>query len=234
MAVVLAAGVAGVFLIAGCTAARGPEADRLKSGSQLADALRDEALNLPNGPSRDRLVTGLSQLRNLLGTSDSALKIDEPVEGAPKLPPVPGGASPAPTWSTMFAPASLVVGFFTRSKDFDGVPGDDGLEVRLQPLDQFGDPTKAVGSFRIEAFRYESHSAEKRGERLGHWFVAVTDLESNRKYYDSVDRSYVFPLLWDQPIKAGTNVVIQATYYPPGGFTEKLFAQRVIKVGGEE
>ncbi len=134
----------------------------------------------------------------------------------------------------MFAPASLIVGFFTRSKDFDGVPGDDGLEVRLQPLDQFGDPTKAVGSYRIEVFQYEPHSDDKRGVRLGHWFVGVTDVESNRKYYDPVDRSYVFPLLWETPIKAGTSVVVQATFYPPAGFTEKLFAQRVIRIGGEE
>lgn len=133
----------------------------------------------------------------------------------------------------MFAPQSLVVGFFTRSKNFDNVPGDDGLEVRLQPLDQFGDPTKAIGSYRIEVFTYRLQSGEKRGDRLGHWFVAILDAAGNRKYYDPVDRSYVFPLLWDKEIEAGTAVIVQATYYPPGGFTEKLFAQRVVKIGDQ-
>ena len=44
----------------------------------------------------------------------------------------------------------------------------------------------------------------------------------------------MFPLLWDKPIPAGTTVIVQATYYPPEGFKQKLFAQRVIKVGGDE
>ena len=41
----------------------------------------------------------------------------------------------------------------------------------------------------------------------------------------------MFPLLWDQEMEPGSAVIVQATYYPPGGFTEKLFAQRVIKIG---
>ena len=141
---------------------------------------------------------------------------------------------PAPEWATLFAPRSLVIGFFSQSKNFDDVPGHDGLEVRLQPLDQFGDPTKAVGSYRIEVFRRRSHTGEERGGRLGHWFVSVLDAEANRRYYDPVDRSYVFPLLWDKAIPPGTPVIVQATYYPPGGFTEKLFAQRLIRIGGQE
>jgi hypothetical protein len=48
-----------------------------------------------------------------------------------------------------------------------------------------------------------------------------------------VDRSYVFPLLWDKEIPQGTAVVVQATFYPPAGFQEKLVAQRVIRIGAE-
>jgi hypothetical protein len=234
MAAVLVAGAAILAAAAGCTAdMRGPEA-RDRSGANLADTLRDEALKMPPGDSRDRLVTGLVQLRDFLNASGGPMKIDQPVDGAPHLPAVAGGAQPAPAWATMFAPANLVIGFFTQSRDFDGKPGDDGIEVRLQPLDQFGDPTKAVGSFRVEVFQYDPHSTEKRGPRLGHWFVAMTDIEMNRKYYDSVDRSYVLPLLWEKPIAAGTSVVVQATFYPPAGFSEKLFAQRIIKIGSQE
>ena len=233
IAAVLAVGAAVVLAAAGCADMRGPDA-RARSGSDLADVLREEALKLPPSDERDRLLTGLVQLRDFLGQAEGPMKIDQPVDGAPHLPPVPGGAQPAPAWAAMFAPTSLVVGFFTRSKNFDSKPGDDGLEVRLQPLDQFGDPTKAVGSYRIEVFQYEMHSAEKRGARLGHWFVAVTDAESNRKYYDPVDRSYVFPLLWETPIRSGASVIVQATFYPPAGFSEKLFAQRVIRIGSEE
>jgi hypothetical protein len=227
--------VLGLLPLAGCGTSHPAEPQRQVAAAELADVLREEALKLPDAPSRDRLVTGLVQVRELLTEPGSPLKGDEPAKpGEPKLPSPPGGARPTAAWTTMFMPANLIIGFFTRSRDFDGAPGDDGLEVRLQPMDQFGDPTKAVGSYRIEVYEYRLHSTDKRGVRLGHWFISVLDAESNRKYYDSVDRSYVFPLLWDKPIKAGTSVIVQATYYPPAGFQQKLVAQRVVKVGGEE
>jgi len=218
---------------AGCGSWRPDSYKRDQMVVDLADALREEALKLPQEGQRDRLVTGLIQLRELM-MGESPLKPAQEAPGAPTLPAPEGGAKPAPAWATMFAPTSLVIGFFTRTRDFDGQPGDDGLEVRLQPLDQFGDPAKAVGSYRIEVFDYRLRSGEKRGDRLGHWFVSVLDAESNRKYYDPIDRCYVFPLLWDGAQAAGRTVIVQATYYPPGGFQEKLFAQRVIKVGSEE
>lgn len=228
------AGLAGaaLFLAAGCSVFRSDDYERHVMASDLADVLREEALKLPDNGQRERLVSGLIQLRELM-VSESSLKPEETSGGGPKLPAPEGGTKSAPPWATLFAPAGLVIGFFTRSRDFDGQPGDDGLEIRLQPLDQFGDPTKAVGSYRIEVFQYRLRSNERKGARLGHWFISVLDAESNRKYYDPVDRSYVFPLLWETPLEAGTAVIIQATYYPPGGFQEKLFAQRVIKIGPE-
>ncbi len=224
------AGLAAVAA-AGCGSFRSSDTfQRDKMVVDLADALRAEALNVPQDGQRERLVSGLVRLRELMLT-ESTLKPAEEAPGAPMLPEPKGGDKPAPPWATMFAPRSLVVGFFTRSKNFDGVPGDDGLEVRLQPLDAFGDPTKAVGSYRIEVCAYLRRTSEKRGQRMGHWFVAVLDEAANRRYYDPVDRSYVFPLLWNSVLEPGSAVIVQATYYPPGGFTEKLFAQRVIKIG---
>jgi hypothetical protein len=224
------AGLAAV-LAAGCGSSRAShEFERDQMVLDLADALREEALKVPQDGTRERLVSGLIRLRELMRTESSLRPVQE-APGAPTLPKPEGGDQPAPPWATMFAPRSLVVGFFTRSRNFDDVPGDDGLEVRLQPLDQFGDPAKAVGSYRIEIFEYRMLTGEKRGRRLGHWYVTVLDEESNRKYYDPVDRSYVFPLLWNQEIEPGSAAIVQATYYPPGGFTHKLFAQRVIKTG---
>lgn len=230
-AVGLAAGA--LFLTAGCSATRSPEAEQLIMAADLADALREEALKLPDAAQRERLVSGLIQLRELM-TGESLLKPAGPSPEGPRAPAPEGGNRPAPPWATMFAPASLVIGFFTRSRNFGGGgAGDEGLEVKVQPLDQFGDPAKAVGSFRIEVFQYRVRSSEKKGDRLGHWVVNVLDAESNRQYYDRVDRCYVFPLLWESPIESGTQVIVQATYTPPGGFREKLFAQRVIRIGQE-
>ena len=217
---------------AGCTGTTTVDYDRQAMAVDLANALRQEALKVPDDDQREKLVSGIIQLRELL-IPETILKPGPEPPAAPQLPKPEGGNAPAPPWAIMFAPKNLVVGFFTRSKNFDTIPGDDGLEVRLQPLDQFGDPTKAIGSYRIEIFEYRLHSGEKRGKVLGHWFVKVLDEKSNRLYYDPVDRSYVFPLMWDAGIPPGTPVIVQATYYPPGGFEEKLFAQRVIKIGPE-
>lgn len=224
-------GVLAVGLTAGCSSARSSarsstyERDRLVI--ELTEVLREEALAIEDIARRERLVTGIIQVRDLmLGES-----FQKPGSAAADGSAAPEGvAMPPPDWARMFAPRSLVIGFFTQSKNFDDVSGPDGLEVRLQPLDQFGDPTKAVGSYRVEVFEYRTHTGEKRGRRLGHWFVSVLDAEANRRYYDPVDRSYVFPLLWDHDIGEDTAVIVQATYYPPGGFTHKLFAQRLIRI----
>ncbi len=213
---------------AGCAGGLGVGYERRRMAVDLADALQREARKVDDEESRDRLVTGLAQMRELL-VGEVEIK---PLEGG-----APGPAAPAPEgqaaldWVHMFEPESLVIGFFTRSRDFDGAGGHDGLEVRLQPVDRFGDPTKAVGSYRIEVFQYRRYTTEKRGGRLGHWFVDVLDEEANRRYYDTIDRSYVFPLLYERGIESGTPVIVQATFYPPGDFREKLMAQRVIKIG---
>jgi len=141
------------------------------------------------------------------------------------------GEEPSPQWMQMFEPSSIHIGFFTKSRNFDDKKGDDGIEVRVQALDRFGDPTKAVGNWRFEVFNYQYRALERRAGRLCHWFVAMLTPEENERYYDSIDRSYRFPLLWDNPISPGTRVVVQATFYPPGGFERKLIAERIIRVG---
>jgi hypothetical protein len=152
--------------------------------------------------------------------------------------PEGGGAAPSDA-AGMFAPASVVLGFFTQSRDFDSKPGHDGLEVHVQPLDRFGHPTKAAGTYRVEVFESRRLTTEPRGRQLAQWFIEVLDEESNRRYYNDLDRSYVFPLLWKEAIEPGTEVIVQATYASPGvapagpgGTAGRLTAQRVIRIGG--
>jgi len=229
---VLAAG-AILAASAGCTqtAERSDDTMRRARAAQLTRAIEEDAAQVPDEAQRERLTKGLAQVRGVLGTSP----MDE-VYAAPGT-----GAGEAPSPSAMFEPKSLVIGFFTQSKDFDGKPGQDGIEVCVEPLDQFGDPAKAVGRFRIEVFENRQHTTEPRGDRLGHWVIELLDAASNRKYYDQIDRSYVFPLMWQTPIAAGRSVIVQATFYPyreagtgtEGGFGEKLIAQRVITIGSQ-
>jgi hypothetical protein len=214
--------MAGVGLAAmaaaaiGCTESRraaGPD-DRCARAAALAEGLRLEAGKVADADLRDRLQAGLT-------------RIVEVLRGGPEV-----GAAPAAQSEGMFAPASIAIGFFTRSKDFDGQPGDDGLEVRVQPLDRFGDPTKATGSYRVEVFESRRLTTEKRGRQLGQWFIQVLDEAATRKYYDPLDRSYVFPLLWETPLEPGMEVIVQVTYGAPGEAVGRLAAQRAIRIGG--
>lgn len=221
----LVVGLLPVVMAAGCFAPAPSGPKRQKMVVELADALWEEALSIPQDSQRQRLVTGMAQLRELV-TPEPALK---PTSGAAGEPNPSRGADPS-----LFVPTSMVIGFFTKPRSFGNQGGDRGLEVRLQPLDQFGDPVKAVGSFRIEVFACREEGGEKRGERLGHWFIPLMTVEANRTYYDRVDRCYVFPLLWEKGAALPKAVVVQATYYLPSEYREKLSAQRVIKLEGEK
>jgi hypothetical protein len=220
--------VAGVLtaaawmVAAGCgsPAERSDAALRRKQAARLAASLRSDADGVSDPDRRDRLTAGLDQVHDLL-TSDS--------------PPPQGEAPPPPATPVepgIFDPTGIVVGFFTQSRDFDGRGGPDGLEVYIRPVDRFGDPTKAVGTFRIEVFAYRVHTTERRGDRLGHWEVPVLDVAANRRYYDPRTRSYRFPLRWEEPIAGGTKVTVQATFYPAETPDRKLIAQRVIELEG--
>ena len=217
--------LASALAAAGCQSRATPEDQRIELAIDLADVLRAEALKISEDKEREKMVRGLVRLREVLAEAPA------PSEPPPVLPRPEGGTGPVPKWAQMFEPKSLTIGFFTQTKDFDQVPGDDGLEVRVQPLDQFGDPTKAVGSYRVEVFEYLFRTGEPKGRRLGHWFVPVLNAESNRKYYDAIDRSYVFPLLWASVVPPDIQIIVQVTYYPPGGFEEKIIAQRRLKTG---
>lgn len=49
-------------------------------------------------------------------------------------------------------PERLVIGSLSGGEDYDGVPGDDGVTVYLQPTDRDGDPLKVAGSIRVELY----------------------------------------------------------------------------------
>jgi hypothetical protein len=217
------AGLAAVVMAAGCSG--GPAQDQRRVlAMDLADVLRNEALKIEDQGERDKIVSGLARIREVLGEAPV------PKGDAPAVLPQPeGGIGFVPPWARMFLPKAITIGFFTQTKTFES--GQPGIEVRAQPLDQFGDPTKAVGSYRIEIFEYVLRTTDPKGHRIGHWYVSVLDTDSNRKYYDPIDRSYSFPLLWEGGGAKGAQFIVQVTYYPPGGFEEKIIAQRRIRIG---
>lgn len=135
--------------------------------------------------------------------------------------------SPA-DWYALFGPQSCDVSFFTAMSDFDADGRVDGLTVFVGLADSFGGPVKALGRFRIEAFRYVGLAIDKRGEQLGNWVVNVRSADDVRQYYDNVSRGFRFPLGFAKDVEE-SRLVVQVTYYVPDGSGRKLFSQRVIK-----
>lgn len=50
----------------------------------------------------------------------------------------------------LYAPVKIVLERLTGGADYDGLPGDDGVTVYIQPIDQQGHVVKTAGEIRIQ------------------------------------------------------------------------------------
>ena len=76
--------------------------------------------------------------------------------------------------------------------------GQHYLEARVEVFDGMGDPTKAVGRFRIDLNEPGKSGADSIGPRLYTWPIAMYTLDDQDRYYDSVLRGYLFRLQLEQ------------------------------------
>ena len=122
----------------------------------------------------------------------------------------------------MFAlilPASIRIEPFTRPRSFDDDQIPDGIEVLVRPLDQFGDPVKAVGTFHLELYRFKPASGDSKGDRLEFWEVQVATAKQIKQFWDRTSQMYQFQLGVDQLDRFAPNqkYVLVARYNSPQG-----------------
>lgn len=175
---------------------------------------RSDAAKLPESPEKAVVVARLEALTKALKGEPSS-EASRTVTGS--------------RWYEMFGPAACEVSYFTKFADFNEDGARDGLLVRVRLEDRFGDPIKAVGAFRIEAFNYVVRSNQTRGSQLSNWYVSLYSERDLRRYYDGIDRSFRFPLKFAVAPETD-RIVVQVTYYLPDGSGRKLFGERVVKV----
>ena len=127
-------------------------------------------------------------------------------------------------------PRQVRIHAFSSTRPFAVEGGINGIDLRVEALDEFGDTTKAFGEFRFEMYEYRRHSEDPRGQRLNVWVVALEDPKENLAHWDGISRTYRFRLGWASPLPAGRQFVMAVVHSSPYG--PRLFDQRVL-VSGE-
>jgi len=182
----------------------------------LIRAAANDASELPDSAEKEALVGRLAELGDILGGRPQAVD--------------PSQAMTSAEWYDTFGPKKLAIYYHsTRLVDFDGDGVNDTLEVAVGLEDQFGDPVKAFGAFRVETFNYQKHSLENRGRRAGNWYIPVHTRKEVKRYYDGRSRCFLFPLRLTHAVET-EKTVMQVMYYYPDGSGNKLIARRVVKV----
>jgi hypothetical protein len=139
-----------------------------------------------------------------------------------------GDVEPVPAPVDLLLPTSIRIHPFT-GRTFDEAGGISGIDVRIEVLDHFGDPTKAFGDFRFELYDFVPNKLDPRGKRIGVWDVPLLKSSENLLHWDKITRMYVFKLQWPEPIPVGKRVVLVATFDSP--FTTRLSDQRQFVSG---
>ena len=129
----------------------------------------------------------------------------------------------------LLLPKTIRIHPFTGTRDFDQSGGIRGIDVRIEAVDHYGDPTKAFGTMRFELYRFQPNSIDPKGKRIAVWEESTIEPAKNLLHWDKITRTYEFKLQWESPIPVGRKFVLQAVFTSP--FSERMFAERVFISG---
>ena len=139
-----------------------------------------------------------------------------------------GGEQQLPEPYNMLLPQKVRLHPFSGATFGDATtPG--GLDVRVEAIDAYGDPTKAFGVFRFEVFQLQDLTPDGKGNRIAVWEEDVQDPQKNFQHWDRISRAYQFRLCWGDKAPEGGKYILQVSYCSP--YTQRLFAQRTFVPG---
>ena len=105
----------------------------------------------------------------------------------------------------------------------------DGLIVACEVKDRFGDPVKALGVMRFEAYAYARSQPGNKGARVGFWpSVSIDSLQAIQQHWDGIWGLYRFNLRWQRQVGVRDRFVLEATLTTPEG--EQLSDRYVLEV----
>ncbi len=105
----------------------------------------------------------------------------------------------------------------------------DGLIVACEVKDRFGDPVKALGVMRFEAYAYARSQPGNKGARVGFWpNVSIDSLQAIRQHWDGIWGLYRFNLKWGRVVKVRDRFLLEATLTTLEG--EQLTDRQILEV----
>lgn len=125
----------------------------------------------------------------------------------------------------MFTVQSLKLTRLTGGADLDpNRPGDEGIRIDLEPLDQNGDPIKATGNVTVEAFDLAGNSPLK----IGQWQFSPDQLKSAWRSLGPV-HEFVLECPWQGVVPAHSDLTIKVDFTDV--LTQRMFSlTQAIKI----
>lgn len=90
------------------------------------------------------------------------------------------------------------------------------LNVRIEMFDAMGDPVKGAGRFDFTLLDAGRSDHRTTPQRVAIWRANVLDLDAQRRYHESVSRTYLFPLALRVPVARVRDAIIEVTFTAPG------------------
>jgi hypothetical protein len=178
---------------------------------------RPNAANIAVRKQNQTLQSNVDQLqRELEGSKASILALESRATTVPVLP--------SEQIDKLFTTHELRFGRGTGPSDLDvSHPGEEGLKVQIAPIDQTGQPIKAAGTFKIDAFDL----AQTDRPHIGHW--EFSSEEAGKNFYSMLTLyTYVLPLPW-QELPKHKDITLRVTFNDL--LTHRTFsAEKVVTV----
>jgi len=117
----------------------------------------------------------------------------------------------------LMLPQEIKIQPFTKVRSFNEDEIPDGILAVIRPLDKFGDPAKAVGTFYFELWSFRKASGDRKDKRLAFWERAICTADDVKRYWTRA-QMYEFQLAWTGGIEGlapDRKYVLTATYRPP-------------------
>jgi hypothetical protein len=117
-----------------------------------------------------------------------------------------------------FSPHKLRIHpIFTQVKDFEGDKAPDGIEVVVELLDNYGEPTRGRGTLLFELWSYRKQNANMLGSRTCEpWRATLLNRAEQDERWSKALRAYSFTLKVPK-IDQSKEYVLTASFETAGG-----------------